>query len=218
MFDPTKLKIPEKSMPKIDAIFAILLLIGTLSTAICVYQATRWNGIQANDYGESAMFRTESTKITTIANSQVIIDTELFLSWVAAVRKDDQAEAQFIRERFRNEFKPSFEAWIAKANTTNPIPPGTPFDLPEYSIEKYKESALLEENATASFNQGTDANENSDMYISITVLFAIVLFFCGVYSKWESMKIQLGLLLVALLIFSIASFKMISLLLSVGYV
>jgi hypothetical protein len=218
MFDPTKLKIPEKGMPKIDAIFAILLLIGTLSTAICVYQATRWNGIQANDYGESAMFRTESTKITTIANSQVIIDVQLYLSWVDAVRKGDQTEAQFIRERFRNEFKPSFEAWIAEANSTTPIPLGTPFDRPEYSIAKYKESALLEENATAAFQQGTDANENSDMYISITVLFAIVLFFCGVYSKWESMKIQLGLLVVALLIFSIASFKMVSLLLSVGYV
>ena len=48
-----------------DIIFAILLLIATLSTAFCVYQATRWNGIQAVDFGESAKFRTESIRATT---------------------------------------------------------------------------------------------------------------------------------------------------------
>ena len=69
-------------------------------------------------------------------------------------------EAKFLRERFREEFRPAFEAWIAKANTTNPIPPGTPFELPEYTLAKYTESASLEEKATAAFNEGKDANTN----------------------------------------------------------
>jgi hypothetical protein len=218
LIEPKQIKIPEKDIPKMDIIFAILLLIATLSTAFCVYQATRWNGIQAVDFGESAKFRTESIRDTTVANSQVIIDVQLFTSWVDAISKDDQIQAAFIKQRFREEFKPAFEAWVAKANITNPIPAGTPFDLPEYSVAKYNESALLEEKATEAFNDGNDANENGDLYISDTVLFAIVLFFCGIYTRWDSMKIRQGILAVTLIIFIFAVYLLVSLLLRVGYV
>jgi len=200
-----------------DIIFAILLLIATLSTALCVYQATRWNGVQAVDFGESAKFRTESIRATTAANTQVIIDVQLFTSWVDAVGKGDLTGATFIKERFREEFKPAFEAWIAEANTTNPIPAGTPFDRPEYSLAKYEESALLEEQAMAAFDKGKDANTYGDLYISNTVLFAIVLFFCGIYSRWDSVKIRQGILVVTLIVFTLAIYLLGSLLLKVGY-
>jgi hypothetical protein len=217
MINPNQMKIPEKGIPKMDIIFAILLLIATLSTAFCVYQATRWNGVQAVDFGESAKYRTESIRATTAANSQVIVDVQVFLSWVNAVSNGDLNEAKFLKERFREEFKPAFEVWIAGASTTNPIPPGTPFDLPEYSVAKYNESARLEEKATAAFNAGKDANTNGDMYISNTVLFAIVLFFCGIYTRWDSMKIRTGILIVTLVVFSFAFYSLVSLLLRLGY-
>jgi len=217
MIDHTKIEIPKKGTAKIDVIFAILLLVATLSTAFCVYQATRWNGVQAVDFGESAKYRTESIRATTTANSQIIIDVELFLGWVDAASKGDQRQAQFIEERFRPEFQPAFEAWKAEANATNPIPPGTPFDRPEYSLAKNKESMLLEENATAAFNAGKDANTNGDLYISNTVLFAIVLFFCGIYTRWESPGIRQGILVLTLVVFSIAFYLLVSLLLRVGY-
>lgn len=217
MIDPGTLKIPKKGIPKIDIVFAILLLVATLSTAFCVYQATRWNGVQAIDFGESAKFRTESIRAATEANSQVIIDVQLFTGWVDAVSKGDQRQAQFLRERFREEFRPAFEAWIAGANVTHPIPPGTPFDLPEYSPAKYTESARLEAQATAAFAHGKDANQYGDLYISNTVLFAIVLFFCGIYSRWDSLQIRQGILVLTLIVFSIAVYLTGSLLLRVGY-
>lgn len=218
MMDSGKLKLPKKGTPTLDVIFAIILLVATLSTAFCVYQATRWNGVQAVDFGESAKYRTESIRATTLANSEVIIDVELFLGWLDAVSKNDQQQADFLEERFRKEFKPAFEAWIAERNATNPIPPGTPFNRPEYEIAKYKESALLEEQAATLFNAGKDANTNGDLYISNTVLFAIVLFFCGVYSRWESIKIRQGILVLTLIMFSVALYLMGSLLLRVGYI
>ncbi|HUU74701.1 MAG TPA: hypothetical protein VMW63_01275 [Methanoregulaceae archaeon] len=220
MINLNKLKIPEKGTPKIDAFFAILLLIATLSTAFCVYQATRWNGLQAVDFGESAKLRTESIRATNTANSQLIIDVQLYTSWVNAVSKDDHIQAKFIEERFREEFRPAFEAWIAQPSNDpkNPIPAGSPFDLPEYALSKYDESIRLEEEATAAFNKGKDANENGDFYILNTVLFAIVLFFCGVYSKWESIKIRIGILLVALLICTLAFYSLGSILFTVGLV
>ena len=89
---------------------------------------------------------------------------------------------------------------------------------PNTTVAKYAESDRLEEKATAAFNEGKDANANGDMYISNTVLFAIVLFFCGIYSRWDSMKIRTGILVVTLVIFSFAIFSLVSLLLRVGYI
>jgi len=211
------LKIPEKGMPTIDIIFAIILLIATLSTAFCVYQATRWNGEQSGNYVEASTYRAESIRATTEGNLEVNLDTQRFLRWVDAVDTGNLKEATFLRQRFSEEFKPAFEAWIAKADATNPVPPGSPFKLPEYKIAKYHEAAVLEEKATAAFNKGNDANENGDLYIANTVLFAIVLFFCGVYSRWDSIKIRTGILLVTLLVFLFALYSMGALLLNVGY-
>ena len=56
------------------------------------------------------------------------------------------------------------------------------------------------------------------MYISNTVLFAIVLFFCGIYSRWDSMKIRTGILVITLVVFSFALYSLVSLLLRVGYI
>ena len=87
MMNPDQLKIPEKGIPKMDLIFAIILLIATLSTAFCVYQATRWNGIQAIDFGDASKLRTESVRASNIANSQEIVDVQVFMSWVNAESK-----------------------------------------------------------------------------------------------------------------------------------
>lgn len=214
--DPEK---PGNGKPMMDVIFAVILLIATLSTAFCVYQAARWNGVQSIDFGQSSMMRSESLRDTNIVTADVIVDVQLFTSWVNAVGAGDVAQAAFLRERFRKEFRPAFEAWLASGTngTNGGIPPGTPFDRAEYSLHYYTESRLLEENATAKFNQGKDANTNSDMYISNTVLFAIVLFFCGIYSRWESEKIRMMLLFVTLLVFLYAMHSMSSLLLRVGF-
>lgn len=218
LLDASKLKIPKKGTPRIDAIFAILLLLATLSTAFCVYQATRWNGIQAVDFGDSSRLRSESIRATTIANADVIVDVQTFLAWVDAVSSGETQQADFIRLRFREEFKPAFEAWIAEATPDHPVPPGTPFALPEYKNKAYQNSTRLEEEASAAFQRGKDANQNGDLYIANTVLFAIVLFFCGIYTKWESMNIRIGLLAVTTTLFSFAVFMMVSLLLKVGLV
>jgi hypothetical protein len=218
MINPKPMKIPEKGIPKIDLIFATILLIATLSTAFSVYQATSWNGIQAVAFGDAARYRSESIRASDAANSQEIVDVLLFSSWVDAVSKDDLVQAKFLRERFREEFKPAFNSWIAQANTTNPIPAGTPFELPEYALAKNNESARLEEKATATFNSGKDANAYGDLYILNTVLFAIVLFFCGIYTRWDSIRIRMGILIVTLLIFSYALYSLGTLLLKVGFV
>ncbi|MGB9176223.1 MAG: hypothetical protein WCB46_05745 [Methanoregula sp.] len=153
--------------------------------------------------------RSESIKTTTIANSQIIVDVLAFQNRVNAAHCGDLIEAEFLKELFREEFRPAFVAWIAQSNEMNPIPPGIPFDLPRYTVAGYNESAQREEKATAAFNEGKDANTNGDRYISLTVLFAMMIFFCGMYSRWDSVKIRRGILLSALFAFSCALYSLV---------
>jgi hypothetical protein len=210
--------VPERHSATIEIIFAVLLLIATLGTAVCVYQATRWNGEQATAYGESAEFRSEAIQASSMANSQELVDVQVFLGWVDAASRGDARQRAFIEERFRPEFRPAFEAWRAEANATSPIPPGTPFSRPEYVLAANNQSTLLEEQAAAAFDRGRAANDYGDLYISYTILFAIVLFFCGIYVQWDELRIRQGILAVTLIIFAFALYSMGSLLLRVGYI
>lgn len=210
--------VPARHHATIEIIFALLLLVATLATAVCVYQATRWNGEQATAYGESATYRSESIQASSMANSQQLVDVQVFLSWVDASSRGDARQSAFIEDRFRPEFRPAFEAWRAGADATSPIPPGTPFSRPEYALAASNQSALLEEQAAAAFDRGKAANDYGDLYISYTILFAIVLFFCGIYSQWDELWIRQGILAVTLIIFVFALFSMGSLLLRVGYI
>jgi hypothetical protein len=112
-----------------------------------------------------------------MANSEMIIDTQVYLSWLDAVSKCDTDQAEFLKERFREEFKPAFEAWIVRRLTIIRYPPGTPFALPEYQLAEFQKSNRLEEEASAAFQPGNDANQNGDLYIANTAFFAIVLFY-----------------------------------------
>ena len=102
-------RMKERARPAIDLIFAVILPIATLSTALCVYQATRWNGFQVIDFWESEKLLTESIRATSTADSQVVIDVQMFTSWVNAVSKGDRVQAAFLKERSLGEFMPAFE-------------------------------------------------------------------------------------------------------------
>lgn len=133
---------------------------------------------------------------------------------------NDTRQASFLRDRFRKEFKPAFEAWITEGNQEpdNPIPPGSPFDLPEYQRFSFTKSENLETEASAAFERAKSANDSGDQYIFITVLFAIVLFFCGIYSKWETPRVRMSLLIVTLVVFFLAFYNLATLLSRLGIV
>lgn len=83
----------NKRHSKNDLIFAIILLIATLSTVFYVIQATRGSRIQAEEFGNSATFRTKSIGALTQGKSQVTIDVQHFTPWVNAVSSHDTNQA-----------------------------------------------------------------------------------------------------------------------------
>jgi hypothetical protein len=136
----------------------------------------------------------------------------LFVDWATATSQNNTILADFIEERFREEFRPAFYAWLSRGNLSNEESPlGTPFSLPEYQPEEMKKSQELLDKARESFAKGSEANEINDRYISSTVMFAIVLFLTGIEPRWQKAKVKIAMTVAATIIFTYTLFRILEL-------
>lgn len=192
----------------LDVTAAILLSIATVATAWCVYQATNWSGEQARAYAEASSSRIESTREYNRAMQLLVLDSELFIGWVAAFNADDQQTLAFYESNLmRESFLPHLNEWRASQPLENPDAMPNPIVSAEYQRELFAESVRLREEAELLFEDATEANEISSDFVLSTVIFASVLFFAGISAKFISIRIQLALVGMALLTFVIGVFQ-----------
>jgi hypothetical protein len=103
----------------------------------------------------------------------------------------------FLYQRFRPEFKVAVDAWVATNPRVNPNAPATPFAMPEYVVGASEEAARLERQAESQAADARTANQRSDNYVLMTIMFATVLFFAGISSKMDTFRARVLLLGVA---------------------
>lgn len=201
----------DRLEPLVEIVATILLALATLATAWSGYQAARWGGVQAASYSQAGALRTESTRASTQAGQLTQIDIGLFTNWVNAYAASDQRLIEFYQERFRDEFMPAFEAWVALEPVKNPGAPKSPFAMPEYKVELQEEADRLASEAEKKFSEGSEANQISDNYVLNTVFLASVLFLAGIQSRIKAIPMRLLLDLLALAILSYGLFNIFSL-------
>ena len=189
---------------RIEVVAVVLIALATISSAWCVYEAARWSGHQAFELSSASALRAESVRTTTIANTHAIYDTNLFLAWLDASSSNQTIKAEYIKSRFSKDFQPAFNAWVASAGPDNPIPPGTPLDLPEYQLTESQNIIKYVNDSEAAVLRARDYNQNSDNYVLNTVFFALVLFLAGISTRWESLTVQKALLALATAIYLVA--------------
>lgn len=176
----------DRFEPLAEILATIILAIATLATAWSGYQSARWSGVQAADYSRASALRVESSRASTAAGQLTQVDIGLFTNWINAYAQDNQKLVHFYQSRFRAEFKPAFEAWLATDPKNNPNAPPSPFALPEYQLAKEAEAAELQTQAELMFITANDANEIADRYVLNTVILASVLFLAGLASQVKS--------------------------------
>lgn len=195
---------------RIDIFSAILLAVTTVAAAWCAYQATRWGGVQANSYAEASTLRLESNRSYNQGYQLASIDADLFAQYALAVTTGNHELTELYETRlFRPAFLPALHAWLATAPLVNPDAPRTPLDDPAYLDSLFGESEVLEQQATAKFQEAKDANQTGDDYILNTVFFASVLFFAAVASKSDHRVVQRGLLGFAVVVFVLVAARMV---------
>jgi hypothetical protein len=176
--------VSESTHPyRLEIATTVLLALAAVATAWASYQSARWHGKQAEAQSASIAARVESTKAAGTASRQAQVDLALFTQWVDAFAGRERELATFYRRRFRPEFKPAFQAWIATRPRTNPRAPLTPFAMPQYRLAAEAESERLERKAATSSHAVKTHIQRADNYTLAVVLFATSLFFAGISTR-----------------------------------
>ena len=114
-----------------ELVAVILLAFAAVATAWSSYQANRWNGEQAKTSGRVNATRIDAARASGLANAQTQVDIATFVQWVDAYAQQKTKLADFYEKRFRKEFQPAFQAWLATRPLRNADAPLTPFAMPD---------------------------------------------------------------------------------------
>lgn len=185
----------------VEFIAAIVLSLATVATAWAGYQAALWGGDQAAFMAQSNAANIRAAQLSNQAMQRGSLHANLFVAWATAMSEENTELADFLYARFPAELKVATDAWIATRPRENPDAPKSPFAMAEYVLPEYAASEAEHAEALEASSQAAAANEVSDRYVLLTVIFASVLFFGGISGKFQSRYIDLGMLGVAILVF-----------------
>jgi hypothetical protein len=138
--------------------------------------------------------RIEAARAQGLAEADTEVDVATFIQWVNARAREQPELGAFYRKRFRDEFAPAFDAWLATRPFENPDAPATPFRMPEYRLAAAAEAKRLDAAAELS-SAKVHRNIRGSDYVLCVVLFAVSLFFAGISTRTAapgSRKVLLG--------------------------
>ena len=192
-----------------ELVATLLLAFATLGIAWSGYQAAKWSGIQARRYTQASAARSLANRASTAASQDRTQDLLNFNRWLEVKTEGNQELADLYQRRFRPEFLPAFEAWLAGDPLNNPNAESSPLREPQYHVANLEESERLDRLGDKHFDEARKATEHTDNYVLTTVFFATVLFFAGISMRfvWQSMRVVvlvLGSLALVYAIFMLA--------------
>ena len=192
---------PSPGRDWVEVAATILLALAAVATAWSSYQATRWNGEQAKTSGSVNKTRIEAARASDLANAQQQVDVATFMQWVDSYARGDTKLVNFYRERFRDEFKPAFNAWVATKPLKTEGAPLTPFAMPQYRLAARVEAGRLDTMAEELNAQVRRNIQRASNYVLGVVLFAVALFFAGMSTKLTAPGLRMTMVAIGCLIF-----------------
>ncbi len=186
---------------RLEVLATVLLAAATVATAWSGYQASRWNGEQAKAAGKTNALRIDAARAQGLAQAQTEVDVATFTAWVNAYVREEKELATFYFRRFRKEFKPAVNAWVATRPLKNPNAPLTPFAMPQYRLAATAEADRLDVEAELSAASVRNYVQRSTNYVLCVVLFAAALFFAGISTRFESPRLRAVAIAIGSLVF-----------------
>jgi hypothetical protein len=185
----------------VEIVATVLLAVAAVATAWSSYQATRWNGENTKASGRVNALRIDAARAQGLAEGQTQVDIATFIQWVDANAAGDDELADFYLDRFRPEFRPAFDAWLASDPLTNPDAPPTPFAMDEYQLQARADAEQFDAEAEVVAAAVRRNVERAGNYVLGVVLFAVSLFFAGMSAKLRGATTRKVLLVVGCLVF-----------------
>ena len=190
----------DRSSRRLEVAAAIILSLASVLTAWSSYEAAQWSRIQAITGNAVVAKLLESTRVSTQGGQDSLVDVITFTSWLEAVSTENQPLADFYRSRFREEFKPAFEAWVGLEPLKNPEAPSSPFAMAEYAPARRQAANDLQEEAGELQQKVREAADNAAYYMRNTLFLALALFLVGISRNFSVAKVRLALQVLAVLL------------------
>src|SRR5262249_33076329 len=149
------------------------------------YQAAKWSGLQARRYTQASTARALANRAATQASQDRTQDLLNFNRWLEVTTEGNTELADLYQRRFRDEFRPAFDRWIADDPLHNPNATASPLREPNYVLANAVKADKLEALGDRRFEEGKEATEHADDYVFATVFFAVVLFFAGISLRFQ---------------------------------
>ena len=195
----------------IEIIEALILALVAVATAWSGYQAAQWAGKRAELYAKANRLRVTAEGLATLAGQERIYDSDTFGSWLTA-RLDGKAEAaEFFERRFRDEYRPAFEAWMKTDPFNNAQAPPGPIFMPEYHNAKHEQFLGLTKQAGDVTDEGTKAGETGDQYVRTTVLLATVLLITAIGQRFRFRAVRVFFMIIAWLLLCLPFWQLLTL-------
>jgi hypothetical protein len=190
---------------------AVLLIgIGTVATAWCGIQASRWNGEEARESRDASIARIDASQSFALGTQKFAYDANMATQYATAISEDNAELADFLRENLaRPDFVPVLERWEAAVRAGDPS-----FSI--FTDEEYIEMLFADSTATAAesdaaLERRNEASDNADDYLLMTLLTATALFFAGVTTSFASRPARLALLALAAIVITFTAARLIDL-------
>jgi len=180
---------------------AVVLALATTASAWCAYQSTLWGGVQTFRLAAANKASRASSAAHLAALQTRVFDASVGISWMQAKNEGNERHEKFLFDRFRPEMKRAVEAWLKTDPFNNPDAPLGPMKMAEYVQPELAEAKRQEELAAQEYAAATEANQTSDTYVLLTVLFATVLFFGGIAGTVDSRRLRITIMSIALVLF-----------------
>ena len=129
----------------VDVASAALLALATVATAWSGYQASRWNGEQAKAGGGTRPASSRLARRDSPTRRSRSTSPRSSLGPTPTRTARTRGWTGFYSDRFKKEFKPAVEAWIATKPLKNRNAPLTPFVMPQYRLAEQTKADILEQ-------------------------------------------------------------------------
>jgi hypothetical protein len=195
----------------LEIIQIILLSIGALLVAWCGNQASQWGSIQSVATSDAIRQTVAAARQAALAGQERLVDLITFEKWLDATAAGDESLAAFHRERFRAEFKPAFEAWLALKPLDNPAAEETPFGMAQYDLARRQRASDMDAQSEGFMQQALEASDISGQYVRLTLFYATAMFFAGLTKVFKRREFQYVILAIAGLLILVGLLLMVKL-------
>ena len=184
---------------RLELLFTLIMAMAAIATAWAGFEASSWGSLQSQLNVQAAAQRAQANRLFTEAGQLRSLDAIVFTQWLNALNVEIHADpsvfpgqgyvprensvSTFLYARFRKEFRPAFDAWLAQRPLRNPDAPSTPLEMAEYRLASQAQAEALLVEAEAKAARALEVSGIQGDYVLLGVMFALVLFFVAVGNK-----------------------------------